>query len=384
MTSTHRSKTMLALTVYIFTLLIALGFAVFPLWAQSSGGQPPPAASSPSCLRASVPPCLSRSDIQRELDQSGYCWIPPGTHKLDGPIIIRADRTLAGAGKSSVLQLMPGRGDVALEFGESPTTAQPYLYGAYLRDLQFVAGGVRVNKIAQHCGIARVWVSAAPADAFVIDGLGERLTLDACVAWGAARHGFVIRTRTTNNGITLDGCNAQACGGAGVLLETVSPNATLNQTLLDNCTIQGNQCGTGYQPVSLAPADVWIRGYVGATTIRDTWIESPGKLGLRVEPITFMVPVGQVFNLPLTRRVGFLTIEGNTVISECSIAAELVDAHETRLDRLAVHPASAQVRWSLRAPIGAQLMLKADQLVNAAATLPAASQPGAITPVRRP
>ena len=364
MTSNHRSKTI------ICVLLIAITATLSPLWAQTS---------APSSLPRSVAPSLplSRADIQSALDRDGYCRVPPGFTWLDRPIVLRYGMTLEGAGFAS--QLVAEKGETALEFGESPTTAQPYLYGTYLRDVRFVAGGVRVNKLAQHCGIERVWVDGARGDAFRIEGIGERLTLSDCVAWHAARHGFAIVANGSNNGITLDGCNAQGCGGAGVLLETAGPNAQLNQTLLAGCTIQGNQRGTG-----LAPADLWIRGYVGETVIRDTWIESPGKLGLRAEPATWPVSVGPFVSLPVTRRVGFLAVEGQTVISECSIAAELLDAYEARLDRLAVHPASAQVRWSLRKPIGAQLMLKPGQLVDAASILPAASQPGGITPVRRP
>lgn len=61
MTSNHRSKTILVLTVYVCVLLIAITATLSPLWAQTS---------APSSLSRSVAPSLplSRADIQAAPD----------------------------------------------------------------------------------------------------------------------------------------------------------------------------------------------------------------------------------------------------------------------------------------------------------------------------
>lgn len=333
-------------------------------WQPAPAGDPALSASSfPASLRRSVAPSLSSADIQSALDRTGYCWIPPGRHALDRPLTIKSGQRLAGAGFASQL-IWSGSGDVAIAFGLPQSQAA--FFGASIDHVQLIGGTLRVVQLAQHCSIDSVWVSNATADAFIVDGDGERLTLRDCIAWGAARHGFAVTTISSVNGVRLENCNAQSCGGAGVYLAALGPNAQLNQTVLANCTIQGNQRR------GAAPAEVWISGYVGQTVIRDTWIECPGHLGLRVEPLPWLDPQT---GLPVIRRAGFLTIEGTTVISACATAAELIDAPSAAIDSLLV---TAPVVWSLRPPGGAQRMLSQAQLLDADTLPVAASQPAPV------
>ena len=368
MTSNSRRTAFVVLTMYAVALMSC--FFIFTCDAR-----PARAADPPLPLRRSAAPPLSAVVIQQQLDATGYFFVPPGRTAIDSPIRVRSGQTLAGAGFAS--QLILTTGETAIEFGAPGPTALAF-YGAVLKDVQLVGGGVRVHQMAQHCWISGVWVSEARGSAFVVDGIGERLLLRDCIAWEASQHGFVIRAADGQayNGITLEHCNAQVCGGAGVLIIADGPTAQITQTRVIDCTIQGNQ-----QTPDLAKADVVIRGFVGDTAIRDCWIESPGKTGLVAEPITWLRPR----QLALDRYVGNLEISGKTVISQCSPAAQFSECYAASIEQLWVQPATAQVVWSRWQPGGAQRLLQPAQLVDSD-TLPTAStQPAPTTsqPIHR-
>ena len=340
------------------------------------------------CVVGTLALAQDAAAIQADLDADGFAQLGPREYRIERTIQIKAGQTLAGAGYATRLLASSGESAIALR------PASGSIYGAWIRDLRVIGGGVRIDELAQHCGIERVWVVDAPVDAFRLEGRGERIALRDCVAWQAGRHGFAVYCWSANNGILLDHCNAQNCWGVGVWLEAVPP-AELSATILRDCTIQANcradvngdgavnqvdvdalvaRADTVRLPRVLArfgerlPGDVTIRGYVQRTRIESTWIEPVTADGVRrtalaAEPIEF---AGREW------RVGGLWIGGASYFMQ-GRRATILDRTTTEIDQLAV---TSPVEWAgpLAAyePTGARCGLPADRVIRAASQ-PAAS-----------
>jgi len=235
-----------------------------------SGGDTPPT------------PNETAAAIQSQLDQTGYCYLPPGYHNINVPIQIRANQRLSGAGRSSVLNYI-GSGNWAVIFGDP----NDYMFGSWVDNLTIWHGGLRLVRFGQNCGVERVWVSSAPGDGVLFDGFGSKMVLRDLVCWGSAGHGITMRPSAALNGVLFDHCNSQANQGHGALLEAVIAGTAVNKTVFRDCTIQSNGLG------GLVSAEVMMRGWVFATLFENMWIENPpGRpeslpVGLRTEAIYF-------------------------------------------------------------------------------------------------
>lgn len=371
MTSNHRSKTILVLTVYVCVLLIAITATLSPLWAQTS---------APSSLSRSVAPSLplSRADIQAALDRDGYCWIPPGTHKLDGPIRLGSRMRLVGAGVVSSLRLADGAGDWAIVV--APKSGS--LYDSSIDSLSLLGGGLLVHEITQTLRVEGLTIDGAPLDGVRISGIGERMILRDVVARSSVRHGLVVSTpAASNNGIVFDHCTAQWNGGAGVLLETTGPTSEQLFTVLRDCTVQDNCRGLA---VGETGAEIEILGLVRGTRIENHWTENVSRdrlriVGIRTRAATF---VANAFPPRLvTMWPGRLVLAGGTSIQELAVALDWTECFDCRIEQLNM-PASAAI-YAATQPVGDKWLVPATA-VRAAPSLPAASQPGGLTPVRRP
>lgn len=305
------------------------------------------AICTPRCLGQDTEPNAETKRLQLDLDADGYLELAPGLVDINAPLRVRAGATIRGTGYWSKLRVTGHDWAIIVD---DPAGS---MYGVRLEAFHVINGGVLWREFNQTCGMDGVWVSSARLDAFRVEGLGERLGMRDCVAWGAQRYGFAVVAAPgiANNGVVLDRCNAQNNGAAGLLLATAGWNAQLEATVIRDCTIQGNQRRT-------LGADIQIVGYVGQTVIEHTWVESPGKVALRAEPATFSGPFGLLY----TRRPGFLRLTGTTRLAEASIAAELIDCHATDLDCVLVTPSSRAIQWSVREPGGAKRMLQAGQV----------------------
>jgi hypothetical protein len=283
---------------------------------------------------AQAPAVYTADRIQSELDEYGYCQLPPGKHRLDRPIELRARQRLCGSGPASILEYV-GPGDWAVLFGDRGAPN----YACYLDSLTLSGGGLWCRRFAQHCGVDQVWVSGAPSDGVRIDGIGDKFLLRDVVSYGNTGHGFALRAAASNNGLTLDHCNAQANGGHGVLMETLSWGGTLYQTVLRDCTVQGNGAA------GRVDCDVLVRGYVGALRVESTWIESTFcAVGLRT--------VGRLERHPSTGKESLrfprILITGNSVVSLADRALEFVDCWQCEIEQLDARPAAARVYWRSR------------------------------------
>lgn len=332
---------------------------------------------------------LTRAEIQNALDKDGYCFVPPGTHDIDGKIVVRAGDMLCGGGFASVLRLT--RGTVAIEMGESPYSAAPYLYGASVQWLRVAGGTVRVSKIAQHNELIGVWVSGAAGDGFLLDGVGEQMELLFCNAWDNGGAGFAIRSIVDNNGILLQKCNAQNNYGPGVVVETRHVNAGSTHHSLRDCVIQANGrdnefdfnrdgridasdlaalLGSGQvaqvalvtarMGATTTPADVVISGWVNNLEL-SSWVEATiAPLALLVEPRTW----GDT-----TRYVGGLWIGGNANVHRegGGPAVMLKRPHLATIDALTLTPPTSRLlveTADTRNVAGAMRRLQAGQLVE--------------------
>lgn len=276
---------------------------------------------------------LTAAEIQAALDADGYFFVPPGTHRLERPLRLRAGQRLTGGGIASTLQY-DGRGDVALYFGER----EAYNYGCYLDNLQIVGGSVVCERFGQHCAIEKVWIVKSPAEGLLVDGIGDKMVFRDVVCYQSRGIGIAVRSRGSNNGLLFDHCNSQSNGGEGLVLETVAPNGLLNMTVVRDCTIQGNGAD------GRTRAEVIVRGYVAAPRFENVWIEnSTLRVGLRSEAsVAFEQPDGRA---PLVRRPSRVLFTGNSTIAGPPRAIEFADCYECEIDQLNVTPATARVIW---------------------------------------
>lgn len=298
--------------------------------------------------------------IQAELDARGFFRVPAGRHLLDRPITLKADQRLTGEGFRSVL-LYSGPGEWAVILGDVNQT----IYRTGLDSLSIRGGGVRAQRYGQHCWIRDVWISGAPGDGLRIDGIGDRLTVERAYAWENAGAGIRVAGGFVNNGITLDGCNAQGNDREGVVLETTSWSGQLVGTTLRGCTIQGNgRAG--------AKAEVLLRGWVHFTRIDNCHLEgvlkaaSPSPTGsgqgdgsapadgrqptagsspaaaIRTEPAgPFLSPTGAA----ATRRPSDLWIGGGTTVHGVPRAAELVAMNGLTQFGQVILTGGAKIHW---------------------------------------
>lgn len=277
---------------------------------------------------------LSAAEIQAALDRDGYCFVPPGKHRLERPLRMRPGQRLTGGGFASVLEY-EGPGNIALYFGEHET----YNYGCYLDNLQIVGGGVVCERFGQHCAIEKVWIMKAPGDGLVVDGIGDKMVFRDVISYGCRGAGIAIRSSGSNNGLLLDHCNSQSNGGPGLVLETTAPNGLLNMTVIRDCTIQGNGDD------GRTTAEVIVRGYVGSPRFENTWIEnSKLKVGVRTEASRpFEQPDGAA---PLVRRPSRVLFTGNSTIAGPPRAIEFADCFECEIEQLNITPsATARIYW---------------------------------------
>ncbi len=304
--------------------------------------------------------------IQALLDQQGFCQLPPGTHTIRDPIRLGPNQRLTGCGRASVLKFA-GTGDWAVVFGDEKKAN----YGCYLDNVAIAGGGVLCRRFGQHCGIDRVWIVEAPGDGLRIEGIGDKFLVRDVVAYGNKGNGIALRSPVTNNGLTLDHCNAQNNGGHGLLLESITWGGALAKAVVRDCTIQGNG------KAGKVRAEVMVRGWVQLLRLENIWIESPQgaaaslPVGIRVEgSAAFENPRSSEKNV---RRPNGLLITGNSAIHLVPSSIEFVDCLNIRIDQLSLAPRTAKVFWHsnptggdsthTRRPTGAMWMLDESRVV---------------------
>jgi hypothetical protein len=277
--------------------------------------------------------------IQALLDQQGFCQLPPGTHVINEPIYVRHNQRLTGCGRASVLKFT-GQGDWAIQFGDEKVAN----YACYLDNFAVSGGGIWCRRFGQHCGIDRVWISEAPRDGLRIEGVGDKFLVRDVVAYGNKGHGIAIRSPVTNNGITLDHCNAQGNGGHGLLFETTTWGGTLAKAVIRDCTIQGNGHG------GRVKAEVMVRGWVQLLRLENIWIESPQGKSTSL-PVGIRVEASEPFQNPKsgdeknTRRPSGFLITGNSAIHLVPRAIEFAHCLNIRIDQLSLAPRTARIYW---------------------------------------
>lgn len=347
---------------------------------------------------------LTRAEIQRQLDETGYCWVPPAKspHAMDGSIYVRSSNTLAGSGQPSALAF-----PVGTDWGvivEPPAGGK--LYGAYVNGIALNGAGMLLREIAQHSSIERVWVSDSGGDGFRVEGTGERIVFRDCVAWKNHGRGFSIVSAADNNGVLFDHCNAQGNWQAGVYFAPAASDVASNCHVLRDCTIQGNcksrladlngdgivnrvdvnlAAGRGdftalVQALSMqgvAPdlADVELYGWVGRLRVENTWIEATAaRHGLLARPRAW--PGSE------TRYVGFLNLCGNTHVycSTGTDAIRLEQVSEAWIEEAEIRPMPAQLVYTGNRPGGALRLLQQGQVASELGA--SSSQP--LTPARKP
>lgn len=309
-------------------------------------------------------PAVRRLDdeiIQGQLDATGYFQAPPGEHELRRPIVLGPGQRLTGCGPATKLKLV-GPGDWAVVFGD----VNKHNYACYLDNLMITGGGLRCDRIGQHCVIDRVWITRAPGDGVRVEGIGDRMIFRDVVSYGNRGAGFALRVPAVANGLIFDHCNAQANDGVGFLVETLKWNSDCSGLVLRDCTIQGNGLGGS------AVAEVLVRGYVNGMRIENVWIENKSvRAGLRTEAKHYSQPQ------PIVRRPSGLIIAGASQISLIDRAVEFVACHDCDIEQLTLSPPTARVHWKPRgkraaaptegpapgAPGGTKRMLRPEQLV---------------------
>lgn len=296
-------------------------------------------------LAQPVPAANHAARLQADLDADGVLILPAGMTELDAPLVIRFGMTIRGDGWRSWIRYT-GTDPYAIHLGK----VGEQCYGARLDSFRLVGGGVKVLRLDQTQRIRDVWVERAKADGILIDGIGEQTPLDGVTVRECVGAGVRITARAATNGVRLTGCSLQHNDGPGLLLETVAANASLNDVVVRDCIIQGNQRAA-------ASGEIVARGYVGRLRIDGGWVESGRKRpGIVAEPVTMpTVTLGVVPQIgTVTRRVGFLTVTGGAVVSECYPAMVLRDTHKADVSGAIVWPASAAIEWTGSEPIGAR------------------------------
>lgn len=318
------------------------GTATGPDGGSTTTDPPAPDVTDPA------PPTGISAEIQTALDTTGYYFIQPGTHNIESTIIIRKDQRLCGAGKSSVLRWV-GSGNTAIQFGDPAAV----FYGAYLDNFCLSFGGLRVAVMTQHCSIDRLWVSDAPGDGILIDGIGERLVFRDVVAWGNGGNGIAVRTSDSYNGVVFEHCNAQNNAGHGVLLETFAGANGMGQLenfVFRDCTVQAN--GTN----GTTPCEFMVRGFVRMLTINNIWIENIRgiRAGFRTESVTVA---------PTTYHPGRIRFTGSNTINLIQNAIEFDSCYDCPIDQLTT-TAGSLIRYRTFAPTGAQWLINSGSILS--------------------
>jgi len=298
---------LLVAVVVTFLLGVLLVYVPAALGQDAGDGSAAPPAASAESLA---------DEIEARLAATGVYCLPAGEHVIDRPVRVRSRQRLSGSGLASVLRYK-GPGDVAVYFGETEAAA----YAIELCDLTISGGGVVAEHFGQHSRLRNVWIANAPGDGLALRGVGDRFAVVDLVVWGAAGAGVRVSAAGPNNGLMFIRPSVQACGGPGLILETVAETALLYKPLIRDGTIQGN---------AKAPADgtagveVLIRGWVQRPHLDNVWIENGKRdvVGLRVEGRGFVGASGPI----VTRRPAWLRVSGD--VGLLTRAAELVDCWE--------------------------------------------------------
>ena len=290
-------------------------------------------ASARAQSRPAVAPSLTRAEIQQRLDGSGHASIPPGIHKLDGPIYLRSRQRLEGVGVVSELRLEPGRGEWAVII----EPAAGSMYDASIENLTLFGGGLHVRALTQSLSIEGVTVAFAPGDGVRLEGIGERQTLRDVIVRNSGRDGIVVATPAgvSNNGIVFDHCNSQDNAGTGVLLTTSGTASELLATTLRDCTIQNNH----RKPAASEMAEVLLVGLVRIVVVDNTWIEN-GLLhrdrvaGIRARPLQYMAPkaiAGVTIAVPVRDLPGRVLLDRGSSIQLLPIALDWSSCYDCRI-----------------------------------------------------
>lgn len=301
--------------------------------------------------------------IQAQLERTGFCGLPPGEHHINAPIRLGPNQRLSGAGPASILKY-EGPGEWAIVFGKQ----DEFNYGCYLDNLKIVGGGVKCERIGQHCLIERLWISQAPGDGLRVEGIGDLMAFRDIVCWGNKGSGIAVRCGVTQNRVIFDHCSAQANHGHGLLMETITPNGNFTKAVLRDCTFQSNGLGGRVRE------EVLLRGWITMVRFQNVWIENAKlPVGLRTEASGPLSRVAQPAEKSITRRPGRIVVEGNSTIALMPRSIEFVDCFDCQIEQLSISPDAARVYWKsnpqrgastyTQPPGGAHYLLDADRLV---------------------
>lgn len=249
---------------------------------------------------------IDAAQINKQLSANGYYEVPIGITKVSGTIKVRAKDTIRGFGFRSVLESIDS--DYIIEFGDNKES----IYGAYLQSFSVNKAGIKVNQVAQHCGINQVWISGSPKHGLLIDGFGEKMKFEQVISYGNSGDGIRVNTNDALNGLIFDNCNSQSNKGYGFIQETTEKNAQIWGTVIRDCTIQGNG--------DIEAAEL---GYVCASRYENVWIENPKATKLFYSDMKTFADV--------SRYPQGLWIGGNSVITFANNAKNKFNAIELRV-----------------------------------------------------
>jgi hypothetical protein len=284
------------------------------------------------------------NSLQKELDEKGILRLPWGITKFNQKLVVRSEQSIIGEGFGSTLQ-WEGSEPYGIEFGD---TGPSFFYRAALKSFTLTNSGIKINKLSERCIFENIWIDNAKEDGILmLNPVGERLVFNTCWINQSKRNGITLSTIGGVNGIHFLNCNVQNNGCSGIVIEANAQNAQIQDTKIENCTIQGNkQLDQG--------AAIVVRGYVTRMTVEDGWIEDVYGTGILVESKTF-----KDVRRPLDFR-----IQGMLMISLAKDPVIFKDCYRPRIESLIVSPYVATVKWKgdYAQPLGAMLGLSVFQI----------------------